>query len=323
VLNKYLKTLLNGGVPEKEVNPLQDGLAFFEAGDYDNALPNLELALETDPHNVQALIACGRMHLELGRLAEAYERLRAALELDIKNPQLLYSLGELCFNQGDMTAAESYWSRAIVNDADYTDAHIRMGMLYSETGRYQEAIKCFERAIFLDRAAVVARYQLAQVCVRLDDHRRALTQLHLVKELHPDYPPVYILQGEIFFRLGDMRQAILELTKAVELGAGDANVHWMLGSSHLALKAKDKALRAFLASIEHDPENWAAYHQAAVLQEEMQRYAPAQQNYNVLLRVPEYQEVAQQGIERIENLLAEIAATLAGGDVTDQPSEST
>lgn len=316
MLNKYLKTLMNGGVPEKEANPLQDGLAFYEAGDYDNAMPNLERALEADPHHVEALIAVGRINLDLGRLPEAYEKLRAALDLDMKNPQLLYSLGELCYNQGDALAAESYWSRSVQHDPDYTDAHIRLGILFAELGRQNEAIKCFERAIFLDRAAVVARFHLAQVCVRQDDHRRALTQLHLVKELHPDYPPVYVLQGEIFYRLGDMRQAVMELTKAIELGAGDANVYWMLGNSHLTLAAKDKALRAFLQVIEHDPENWAAYHQAAIIQEEMKRYAQAQQNYSVLLRVPEYHAEAQAGIDRIEKLLAEIAATLAGDPET-------
>lgn len=319
MLNKYLKTLLNGGVPEKEVNPLQDGLAFFESGDHENALPLLQQALEADPHQVQALIAVGRIHLDQGRYADAYQPLRAALELDVKNPQLHYLLGELCYGQGDVTAAESYFARAILHDADYTDAHIRLGMLLSEMNRYNEAIKCFERAIFLDRQAVVARYHLAQVCVRLDDHRRALTQLHLVKELHPDYPPVYVLQGEIFFRLGDHRQAVMEFNKAIELGAGDGNVFWHLANSHLALKAKDKALRAFLQTIEHDPENWPAYHQAALIQEEMKRFAQAQQNYNVLLRVPEFQEVAQQGVERIEKLLAEIAATLAG-DPSEAPS---
>jgi tetratricopeptide (TPR) repeat protein len=312
VLNKYLKTLLNGGVPEKVVDHLADGLALFAAGDYEKALPSLEKALETDPHHVEVLTAVGRIHLDRGSVPEAYTALRAALELDAKNSQLYYMLGEICSLEGDHSAAESYWARAVQHDPDYTDAHIRLGILFSELARYPEAIKCFERAIFLDRAAVVARFHLAQVCVRLDDHRRALTQLHLVKELHPDYQPVYVLQGEIFYRLGDMRQAIVEFSKAVELGAGNANVFWMLANAHLALQAKDKALRAFLQTIEHDAENWAAYHYAATIQEEMKRYAQAQHNYSVLLRVPEYQAVAQQGVERIETLLAEIAATLAG-----------
>ena len=48
------------------------------------------------------------------------------------------------------------------------------------------------------RTAVVARFHLAQVCLQLKDHRRALTQLHLVKELQPNYAPVYMLQGDIF-----------------------------------------------------------------------------------------------------------------------------
>ena len=314
MLNKYLKTLLNGGVEEKEADPLADGLAAFEAGDYDAAMPLLGQALEADPHHVQALTAVGRMHLDQGRYPEAYEPLRQALELDIKNPLLNYLLGELCYGQGDFTSATNYFAKAVQYDPDYTDAHIRLGMLHMEHARPQEAIKCFERAIFLDRCAVVARYHLAQVCVQLDDSRRALTQLHLVKEMHGDYPPVYVLQGEIQFRLGDYRQAIVEFDKAIELGVGDASVFWHVGQAQMHLKAKDKALRAFLQVIEHDPGHAAARFKAAELQEELRRYAQAQQHYQVLAEVPDYKEAGAAGRARIDKALAEIAATLAGDD---------
>lgn len=312
MLNKYLKTLMNGGVPEKEPDPLGDGLAQFEAGDYDQAMVNLAVALENDPTHVKALTAMGRIHLDQGRFAEAYQPLRSALELDVKNAQLHYLLGELCYGQQDFNSAENYFTKSVKHDPDYTDAHIRLGMLLSELQRYPDAIKSFERAIFLDRAAVVARFHLAQVCVQMDDQRRALTQLHLVKELHPDYPPVYVLQGEIFYKLGDMRQAIVEFNRAVELGAADANVFWQMAQAHLSLKQRDKALRSFMQVIEHDPHHWAAHYHAGQMQEELKRYAQAQQHYQTLLEVEEFREVASQGVERINKLLGDIAATLAG-----------
>jgi tetratricopeptide (TPR) repeat protein len=315
-----LKTLLSGGLEEREVKPLEDGLAAFEAGNYEEAMPLLVQALKTDPHHVQALIAVGRMHLDQGSYAEAYQPLRSALELDIKNAVLNYLLGELSYGQGDFQSATNYFTKAVTYDPDYTDAHIRLGMLHMEQARPQDSIKCFERAIFLDRAAVVARYHLAQVCVQLDDPRRALTQLHLVKEMHGDYPPVYVLQGEIQCRLGDYRQAILEFQKAIELGVGDASVYWQLGQAHLGLSGKDKALRAFLQVLEHDPAHAAARFKTAELQEELRRYAQAQQHYHYLLEVEEYSEAAQLGLARIAKVLAEIASTLSGDEGGEPPA---
>lgn len=315
MINKYLKSLLNGGAPEQPVkSPLEQGMALFEAGDYEGALPHLEEGLRADATHTAALVALGRIRLDLGLYADALEPLRIARDLDGKNPQVFYLLGELASAQGDVIAAEKNFRKATELDPDFTDSHIRLGMVLSEQRRLNDAVKAFERAIFLDRMAVVARYHLAQVCIETEDFQRALGQLHMVKELHPDYAPVYVLQGDIFQRLGDHRQAVVELTKAVELGAGDATVQYRLGRSHLALRNKEKALRAFLATIEQDAEYWPAYYYAAVLQEELKRYAQAQRNFQAIQHLEEYREVAVAAIERINGMLAEIAASMAGGD---------
>jgi tetratricopeptide (TPR) repeat protein len=320
LINKYLKSLLNGGAPEEPVkSPLELGMARFDAGDYEGALPLLEEAIAADGTHCPALLAVARMRLELGCYAEALEPLKTVRELDSRNPQVYYLLGELASAQGDLIACEKNFRKATDLDADFTDAHIRLGMVLAEQRRLAEAVKAFERAIFLDRMAVVARYHLAQVCIEQEEFQRALGQLHMVKELHPDYAPVYVLQGDIFQRLGDHRQAVVEFTKAIELGAGDAMLHYRLGRSHLALKNKEKALRAFLGAIEQDSELWPAYYHAAVLQEELKRYAQAQRNFQAILHVEEYREVAAAAVERISELLAEIAASMAGDDLMPPP----
>lgn len=314
MLSKYLKTLLNGGVPETDRDPLADGLAAFEAGDHDGALPLLLQALEADPYQVQALGAIARMHLERGEFAEALTQLQTAIQFDAYNAQLYYGLGEAASGLQDLFAAERHFTRATELDPDFTDAFIRHGMVLAELGRREDAIKAFERAIFLDRAAVVARYHLAQVCLQLEDFRRALTQLHMVKELHPTYAPVYLLQGEIQQRLGDARQAIVEYEKAVELGVGDADLFWQLGQLHLGLNDRDKALKAFQQVVDIDPAHYPAQMQLARMHEEAKRLLQAQQAYEALLDSEEFGAIAQAGLDRISAVLAEIAASMSGGE---------
>jgi tetratricopeptide (TPR) repeat protein len=320
LINKYLKSLLSGGAPEvPEKSPLDAGMAAFEAGQFDAALPLLEEAIALDGTHVPALVAVARIRLDLGLYAEALEPLKVSRDLDARNPQVYYLLGELAGAQGDLVASEKNFRRATELDADFTDAHIRLGMVLTEQRRLAEATKAFERAIFLDRMAVVARYHLAQVCIESEDYQRALGQLHMVKELHPDYAPVYVLQGDIFQRLGDHRQAVVEFSKAIELGAGDATIYYRLGRSHLTLKFREKALRAFVSAIEQDPELWPAVYHAAVLHEELKRFAQAQRNFEAILHVEEYREVAAAAVERIGGLLAEIAASMAGDDAAPTP----
>ncbi|HEY9724244.1 MAG TPA: tetratricopeptide repeat protein [Oscillatoriaceae cyanobacterium] len=313
MLSKYLKTILNGGVPETPSDPLAEGLAAYEAGDHAQAMEKLLIALEADPYQVDALGTLARIHLERGENAEALAHLQTAIQFDAYNPQLYYSLGEASFGLNDLFAAERHYARSTELNPDFTDAFIRQGMVLSELGRREDAIKAFERAIFLDRAAVVARYHLAQVCLQLEDYRRALTQLHMVKELHPTYAPVYLLQGDIQQRLGDARQAVVEYEKAVELGAGDADVFWQLGELHLGLQNRDKALKAFQQVVDIDPGHFPAQMQLARMHEEAKRLLQAQQAYEALVASEEYGELAREGLARISAVLAEIAASMSGG----------
>lgn len=311
MLSKYLKTILNGGVPEREVRPLEDGLNAFEAGKHDESLPLLLEALKDAPHTLAALVAVGRIYHTRGTADEAVKFLLRALELDGRNPLVNYLLGELALNEGNATMAAKFFEKALSTDPDYTDAHIRLGMAYRELKQPQEAIKAFEKAIFLDRQAVVARFQLAQVCLEVKDTRRALTQLHLVKEIHGDYPPVFLLQGEIQFGLGDYRQAIIELERALELGLDGAHARELLGRANDRLGNREGAIKAYVGCLERENRPHIRFRLAEIL-EELRKYSAAQEHYTILVDDRSYGDAAQEALKRIKQLLADIATELAG-----------
>ncbi|MEB3223845.1 MAG: tetratricopeptide repeat protein [Candidatus Sericytochromatia bacterium] len=312
MINKYLKTLLNGGVPEAERRPLEDGLAAYQQGRHSEALPLLEEGVASQPQHFDGLMALGQIHFKGGDLEAAQRRFLEALSLENRNATLYFLLGEVSYQGGRPAEALRFYQRATSVDADYTDAFIRMGMLHQEAGRLEEATKAYERAIFLDRSAVVARFQLAQVCISLGDTRRALTQLHLVKEIHGDYPPVFVLQGELQFGLGDFRQAIVEFERALELGVVDVGLLWSLSEAHARVGDKDQALEAAMRTLEEDPLHPAAHLRVAESLEAARRYTQALQHYETLLEVEGFDAAARAGFERVSAVLAEIAAKMAG-----------
>ncbi len=56
------------------------GLALFNQGKYEEAIPYFRYATEKDPKYTQAYLYLGRSYLNLGRYLEALPPLRAALE---------------------------------------------------------------------------------------------------------------------------------------------------------------------------------------------------------------------------------------------------
>ncbi|MEB3195621.1 MAG: tetratricopeptide repeat protein [Candidatus Sericytochromatia bacterium] len=314
MFNKYLKTILNGGIPEQEIRPREDGLAAYEAGEFQRAHPLLLKALETDPFAVDVLLALGRIDMSSEQFEKAEAWLKRAHDVDVRHALVNYLLGELAVRQERLPEAAGYFTRAVQSDPDYTDAYIRLGMVHQQAQRGDEAIKAFERAIFLDRSAVVARFHLAEVCVAQGDVRRALTQLHLVKEIHGDYPPIFVLQGEIQFGLGDFRQAVLEFERAIALGIDHADIQAHLSQAHAHLGNREAALQAALRSLEHDPARHALRLQVAEWLEQTHRLAQARAHYASLAETEPHAAHAQEALLRLDERLAQIAASMAGND---------
>lgn len=279
----------------------QEGLSRFQQGDLDGALAFfVQVPKTSKKQQAMAMSYIGRIQTLKGEYEEAEKTLRRSLSMQAQiDPQSLYFLGECYFYQRKWAEAEKYLRETIVREPKYTDAYIRLGMALREMKRFDEAVRSFELAIVNDQKAVVARYQLAQICVDKEDYKRALSQLHFVKDLAANYAPAFVLQGDIYQRLGDHRQAIVEYCKVVEMGKGDAGLYWRLGRSFMAIKDRLQAVRAFEQAIRLDKAMWPAYFYAAQLRDEFQHYEKAMQHYRALLAVEEYRAIAKEAIDRL------------------------
>jgi tetratricopeptide (TPR) repeat protein len=293
-------------------NPLQEGLAAFQAGDHETAREKLEAAVAAEPYLTQAWVPLGLIYMAQGLHAEAEEHLFQAMCLDAENPKIHYHLGELAQARKDAISAEFCFQKAIDLNPNYTDAYIRLGMTMLEENRLEEATKLFEKAVYLDRKAVVGHYYLAQISMRKQDFKRALVQLHLVKSLKPDYAPAYLMAADIFERIRDFRQAFVELKKAVSLGSANGQVYLRLGKNQLVLKHRENALAFFLEAKNADPALWDAYYHAAAIQEDLNHLEAALQNYEALLGNRKYHEVARMGVFRIRAVLEEMRQAMEG-----------
>jgi len=308
----------------------QAGVNEFQAGNHDAALAAFaQVGKEHRKLQAQALTYIGRIQSSRGAYADAEASLRRSLSLQTRiDPQSLFHLGEVYFHARRWSDAEKYLQETIALEPKYTDAYIRLGMVFRETKRAEDARKAFELAIVNDSKAVVARYQLALICAEKEDYKRALSQLHFVKSLAETYAPAFVLQGDIYQRLGDHLQAIVEYVKVVEMGRADASLFWRLGRSFIAVKDRQQAVKAFEEAVRNDRQLWPAWFYAAQLREDLQDHARALAHYRNLLGVEEYKAVAREAIDRLSRLVPGGASALPPMEqdapaVFDAPAETT
>ena len=89
---------------------------------------------------------------------------RAALEAAIAGERIgappLVLLGYLHLSDGGAEAAADLARRALARDPLCPDAHLLEGLIAREQGKHDEATAAFKRALYLEPASALARYQL-------------------------------------------------------------------------------------------------------------------------------------------------------------------
>lgn len=111
--------------------------------------------------------------LRAGDAASASAALEAATAGGSTDASPLVLLGYLRLSEGRVEAAAECARRALACNPIFPDAHLLEGLIAKEQGRHGEAMTAFKRALYLEPASALARYQRGQLHVLRGERRRA------------------------------------------------------------------------------------------------------------------------------------------------------
>lgn len=121
------------------------GVSLLEAGQTDRAITELKRAAEVDPIEVNNYVALGQAYLKLKNYPQAIDWLKKGQALDPSNPKVNYHLGMAQAATKRYDEALSAFKKA----GDEAQAYNNIGVHYFMEGKYEEAAKCFQRALEL------------------------------------------------------------------------------------------------------------------------------------------------------------------------------
>jgi tetratricopeptide (TPR) repeat protein len=127
------------------------GASLARSGDYEEAEVHLRAAMETSP-NTQTYTGLGVVQWQQGRTDDAIANLEAAIDADPKNAAAYDYLGTIYVEQGRLEDAESTY-RLLVRNQPSAAAHQELAQLLARMGRTEEARREMERANALSRSS--------------------------------------------------------------------------------------------------------------------------------------------------------------------------
>ena len=121
------------------------GVAFLESGRPERAIIALNMAIRLDPRQLSSYIALAQTYLQQKDYPHAAAALKQAQALAPKDPKVNQLLGRALAGQKQYPQA----LEAFMKGGDEAQAYNNIGVFYFMDGQYEEAAKCFQRAMEL------------------------------------------------------------------------------------------------------------------------------------------------------------------------------
>lgn len=120
--------------------------SYAESEDYEKAFASYELAIRMEPAKVDAFLAAGFLHLEIGQLADATKRADEALSIDPTLPEGWELRCRIDIASEDVTAFESDALFSEICGVDLTPYSANIGAMYAKAGMREQASQYFALA---------------------------------------------------------------------------------------------------------------------------------------------------------------------------------
>ena len=214
------------------------------------ALESSRKAVELDGDLALAHIARGIVLVQSPKDGDAFPELDRALELDPHNAQAHMWMAEYFFKKGDMDQAEQHYKLAVELNHDDWSPHIYYGVFLMKAAKYDRAVAEWERARALcdDNIMVLSRLAAAYLKMGREDDAAAVLQRAL--EIQPS-ASTYNNLATLRFIQGRFEDAAAAYEKTVELNP-TAQLYWgNLGDAHRWIPGhKKEALDAYRHAIQ-------------------------------------------------------------------------
>jgi tetratricopeptide (TPR) repeat protein len=171
------------------------GMAYYARGNYDDAVKAFLKGADLDPTDARCYQFLSRAYDSSPSQAnEVIERFRRFAELQPNNgrAQYYYAMslwkGKRAQDPSlDLGQIGSLLERAIAGDPKLPEAHLQLGNLTADQGKFAEAIPEYQRALDLDSDLADAHYRLAQAYVRTGQKDKAQEQFTAYQTLRAQH----------------------------------------------------------------------------------------------------------------------------------------
>jgi tetratricopeptide (TPR) repeat protein len=195
--------------PENAQLYIQRGDAYFEKGEFFDAVEDYTTAIELDPESDQAYFGRGVVLARQGMIDDGIADLSVFIKRNPDSSLAYTKRGVRYMWKQDYKNAGKDLKRALELDPDNAEAHDDLGVIYAKRQDYIKAIEHFTATIRLDPGYQKGYHNLALSLFLTGQDEQALTMANQAVALNPNHRDALLLKSNILEELGRYEEAAL------------------------------------------------------------------------------------------------------------------
>ncbi|MGA2506178.1 MAG: tetratricopeptide repeat protein [Chitinispirillaceae bacterium] len=224
----------------------------LKAGKFGEALKYFQKSFMLEP-SAEAAEGMTKAAWEAKQIDIARDAAESALHYDssLAVPQQI--LARIYFTEKNYQGARQLLEKIVKKSPGDKNLWLDLALCYEKTNDFQMLAEADKTIMSLDKHDVTSRVRYAKYAMSTNDLREALATYKDLMVLSPRDPQIVKSLAEISTRLGNSGDAVLYLSKYVELVPGDAGAERDLGNLLYDRKDFSGAVTAFRAALRADP----------------------------------------------------------------------
>jgi tetratricopeptide (TPR) repeat protein len=294
------------------------------AGQFTEALANLQEAARIEPHDWRIALSLARTWLQLGDLDKAKMAADLALKIKPTDDNAPWILGEVASQRGRFDEAIDHYRVALRRAPRSAGAHNSLGaalfakVIGGETGErfsaeaakenhraiVEEAVRHFHEALGLEPQFPAAHNNLALALVYLGRREEALAEFDAAIRSDPRMAQAYFGKGATLAGMGRYDAAAQSLARAVQLKPDYFEASAKLGQCRMELKQYAAAVRAFQDALRARPDHARTHNDLGIALAMSNNLPAARDQFRRALDLDPHLASARQNLDAANHALA-------------------
>jgi len=233
----------------------------------------------------EAIEACQSVLSELGVVHNSYSHSKFSMSIDYKISTAHVILSQIYTEQGKYSEAVEEGRKALKIDPKNAIGHFVLGELYLKQKLYEEAIAAFQAALKINPKFSRAHYKLANIYLEQNKESEAIADVEAALQSDPTVASSRFALGNMYFARKDYCAALAEYQEAAQINPRLPDVHHKTGEAFLRLKRYPRALMALHTAVLKNPKLADAHHRMGNVYFEVEQFDFAISQYSEALNI--------------------------------------